>query len=50
MKSQFEWNRMMEQQLYSPHKVGDDSWEKIHVAQKNLMNLNFGMIHKRWRN
>lgn len=41
MKSQFEWNRMMEQRLYSPYKVGDDSWEKIHVAQKRFNESEF---------
>lgn len=41
MKSQFEWNRMMEQQLYSPCKVGDDSWEKVHAAQKRFNESEF---------
>lgn len=36
-KSQLEWTRMMGQQLYSPYKVGDHSWEKVHAAQKNFM-------------
>ena len=34
MKSEFEWNRMIGQQLYSPYKVGGDSWTRVHVAQK----------------
>lgn len=32
MKSEIEWNRMMEGKLYSPGKVGDDSWERVHEA------------------
>jgi len=32
MKSEVEWNRMMEGKLYSPSKVGDDSWERVHEA------------------
>lgn len=32
MKSEIEWNRMMEGKLYNPGKVGDGSWEKIHEA------------------
>lgn len=32
MKSDIEWNRMMEGKLYSPAKVGDDSWESVHEA------------------
>lgn len=32
MKSEAEWNRMMEGKLYSPGKVGDDSWERVHEA------------------
>lgn len=34
MKSELEWNRMMEGKLYNPYKVGDDSWEKIRAALK----------------
>lgn len=41
MKSQLEWNRMMGQQLYSPCKVGDDSWEKVHAAQKKFNESEF---------
>ena len=41
MKSQFEWTRMMGQQLYSPFKVGDDSWEKVHAAQKKFNESEF---------
>lgn len=41
MKSEFEWNRMMEQRLYSPYKVGDHSWEKVHVAQKRFNESEF---------
>jgi len=32
MKSEVEWNRMMVGKLYSPNKVGDDSWERVHEA------------------
>lgn len=32
MKSEIEWTRMMEGKLYSPGKVGDDSWERVHEA------------------
>ncbi|MDO4481028.1 MAG: hypothetical protein Q4B56_08225, partial [Erysipelotrichaceae bacterium] len=41
MKSEFEWNRMMAQQLYSPYKVGDDSWERVHAAQKKFNESEF---------
>lgn len=41
MKSEFEWNRMMEQRLYSPYKVGDHSWEKVHAAQKRFNESEF---------
>ena len=34
MKSKFEWDRMIGQKLYSPWKVGGDSWGKVHRAQK----------------
>ena len=33
MKNEFEWNRMMNEKLYSPAKVGDDSWDRVHIAQ-----------------
>lgn len=36
MKSLFEWDRMMGQQLYSPSRVGGDSWERVHTAQKRF--------------
>lgn len=41
MKSQFEWNRMMGQRMYSPGKVGDDSWERVHAAQKKFNESKF---------
>lgn len=41
MKSQFEWERMMACKLYSPSKVGDDSWEKVHAAQKRFNESEF---------
>ena len=41
MKSQVEWDRMIEQKLYSPGKVGDDSWERVHVAQKRFNDSEF---------
>ena len=40
-KSEFEWNRMMAGKLYSPYRVGDDSWEKVHVAQKRFNDSEF---------
>lgn len=41
MISKTEWNRMIGQKLYSPFKVGDDSWEKVHVAQKRFNESEF---------
>lgn len=41
MKSQIEWDRMIGQKLYSPSKVGDNSWEKVHVAQKRFNDSEF---------
>ena len=40
-KSEFEWNRMMAGKLYSPYRVGDDSWEKVHIAQKRFNDSEF---------
>ena len=40
-RNEFEWNRMMEGKLYSPCKVGDDSWEKVHIAQKRFNESEF---------
>lgn len=34
MKSEIEWNQMMEGKLYNPYKVGDNSWENIRAALK----------------
>ena len=34
MINESEWNRMISGELYSPWKVGGDSWSKVHVAQK----------------
>lgn len=31
-----EWNRMIFGKLYNPYKVGDDSFEKVHAAQKKF--------------
>lgn len=36
MKNQSEWNRMIGQKLYTPGKVGDDSWDRVHAAQKKF--------------
>ena len=44
MINKMEWNRMMEGKLYNPYKVGDNSFENVHVAQKSLMNQNTGTI------
>lgn len=41
MKSEFEWNRMMEGKLYSPGKVGDPSWERVHEAVKLFNDSDF---------
>ena len=40
-RNEFEWNRMMAGKLYSPYKVGDDSWEKVHIAQKRFNESEF---------
>ena len=40
-RSEFEWNRMMAGKLYSPFRVGDDSWEKVHIAQKRFNDSEF---------
>ena len=32
---------MMAGKLYSPYRVGDDSWEKVHVAQKRFNDSEF---------
>ncbi len=39
-----EWNRMIAEKLYNPYKVGGDSFEIIHAAQKNSMSRNIGKI------
>lgn len=41
MKSQIEWDRMIGQKLYSPSKVGGDSWERVHTAQKKFNDSEF---------
>ena len=41
MKNEFEWNRMMNEKLYSPAKVGDDSWDRVHIAQKKFNESEF---------
>lgn len=41
MKSQFEWDRMIGQKLYTPWKVGGESWGKVHVAQKKFNDSEF---------
>lgn len=41
MRSQFEWDRMLSQKLYSPLKVSDDSWERVHAAQKRFNESEF---------
>lgn len=35
-KSVIEWDRMMSGKLFSPYKVGDDSWDRVHAAQKKF--------------
>lgn len=34
MRSEIEWQRMLAQKIYNPYKVGDDSFERVHAAQK----------------
>lgn len=41
MRSKTEWNRMMEGKLYSPGKVGDVSWERVHEAMYLFNNSAF---------
>ncbi len=41
MRSEFEWNRMIGQELYSPFKVGDGSWERIRAALKKFNESEF---------
>ena len=41
MRTQFEWDRMLSQKLYSPLKVSDDSWERVHAAQKRFNESEF---------
>ena len=36
MINKMEWNRMMEGKLYNPYKVGDNSFENVHAAQKKF--------------
>ena len=36
MINKTEWNRMMEGKLYNPYKVGDNSFENVHAAQKTF--------------
>ena len=36
MINKTEWNRMMEGKLYNPYKVGDNSFENVHEAQKKF--------------
>ena len=35
---------MIQGKLYNPYKVGGNTFETVHAAQKNLMNQNTGMI------
>lgn len=41
MFSQFEWDQMISGKLYSPVKVGDNSWNKVHEAQKKFNESEF---------
>ena len=34
MINEFEWNRMLAGELYSPGRVGSEAWGKVHAAQK----------------
>lgn len=36
MINEKEWNRSIEGKLYSPFKVGGDSFGKVHAAQKKF--------------
>lgn len=44
MINKTEWDRMIQGKLYNPYKVGGNTFETVHAAQKNLMNQNTGMI------
>lgn len=41
MVNQFEWDRMMAQELYHPFRVGGDAWSKVHEAQKAFNESDF---------
>lgn len=41
MINETEWNRMISGELYSPRKVGGDSWAKVHAAQKRFNESEF---------
>ena len=37
--NQKEWDRMIGQELYDPLNVHDDSFQRVHAAQRKLMLL-----------
>lgn len=41
MINENEWNRMINQKLYNPYKVGGDSFERVHAAQKKFNESEF---------
>ncbi|MGT2832259.1 sugar O-acetyltransferase [Streptococcus halotolerans] len=41
MISQKEWHKLMDQKLYNPYKVGGDSWQNVHQAQKTFNESEF---------
>lgn len=39
--NQYEWNRMIQGKLYNPYKTGEDSFGKVHEAQKKFNESEF---------
>lgn len=39
--NQYEWNRMIQCKLYNPYKTGEDSFGKVHEAQKKFNESEF---------
>ncbi len=42
MINKVEWDRMIAGELYNPYKVGDHTFETIHIAQKKFNECIFG--------
>lgn len=41
MINKVEWNRMLAGELYNPYKVGDNTFETVHMAQKKFNETSF---------